>query len=365
MCPRGQARTKRVGDDRPPIEAALRRALAAVHERRDLRPPRRRAPASSCARTTSGTARRRSPVGSPGSASSGGGANRRGAGKSGQQRELAGKARIHDLAQAVAARPGLQTADEPGVARQVDRRPGPKVVMTWLRRTWPLRLSRLTGSRRKRLTLGSTSRSERLARNLRCCGGCPSPGRATRAAAASAAAGSSAGTGGRRPSSAIVVERSLLHSSSRSPIRRCTLARTLVALGRLGEAAARRRARGTTSTQAALELGAARRSISFGARAAASAAACRGGPGATSAPASPRSSARGENGVTLVASTRGRTSRGRAEPLVVRAVARLVDVQERHDQARASSVAADAAGGLDVLGARSSAARAPPSARAA
>ncbi len=52
------------------------------------------------------------------------------------------------------------------------------------------------------------------------------------------------------------------------------------------------------------------------------------------------------------------------EPLVVRSVARPVDVEQRHDQAGLRRVAADAAGRLDVLGASSSAGRARPSARA-
>ena len=49
------------------------------------------------------------------------------------------------------------------------------------------------------------------------------------------------------------------------------------------------------------------------------------------------------------------------EPLVVRPVARLVDIQDGHDQAGPLVVAADAAGRLDVLGAGLRAGRRPPS----
>ena len=52
------------------------------------------------------------------------------------------------------------------------------------------------------------------------------------------------------------------------------------------------------------------------------------------------------------------------EPLVVRAVPRLVDVQDRHHQARPIRVAAHAAGGLDVLGAGLRLPRTRPSAPA-
>ena len=77
---------------------------------------------------------------------------------------------------------------------------------------------------------------------------------------------------------------------------------------------------------------------------------------ATTTPASPRSMARG----------RERRHAGRLDPaveglvvgdeaLVVRAIPRLVDVEQRHDEARALVVAAHAARRLDVLGASSSA----------
>ena len=120
-----------------------------------------------------------------------------------------------------------------------------------------------------------------------------------------------------------------------------------------------------SSRRRSLELARARRrsarrpsgGVSCGAQVAAS---------ARSAPTKPRSSARAENGVTLADLDRAVERLVEvAEALVVRAVARLVDVEQRHDETRVRRRRARRGSSPGCIRRRSSAGRARPSDRAA
>ena len=182
--------------------------------------------------------------------------------------------------------------------------PGPQVVITWLRRIWPCAAAH-AGSLRKRLTLGSTSRRERLTRNLRSCAE-PRWCRACRAVAAQA--GSTRALVLHLHTVVRVVVGHLAPGIEQVANAAIDARAALVALGVVGEGLLVDPRCGTARARGARARGGRQRSARRRAAAVSAGSRCRAS--ATSAPAKPRSSARAEKGVTLRPRPRGRRCRG-------------------------------------------------------
>ena len=192
--PRGQARTNRVGDDLPAVEACPSRrapcgarAGASVRWPAGLLPPARP--------STRGSARRRSPSRLP----------RRGGVDGGGSTACAPARRSASVSLRVSRGSTISSSSRTAARCRARRRcptasagrsarPGPQVVIDLAAADLSVSLARSlvdlctkppVRSLRNRFTLGSTSRSERLTRNLRWCSDSKSC-RASRAAAASA-----------------------------------------------------------------------------------------------------------------------------------------------------------------------------------
>ena len=188
------------------------------------------------------------------------------------------------------------------------------------------------------------------------------PGRGSRAAAACAPPPSRCCTAGApRPCGSSCAIRSQASSRS-STARSCTRWRSSLRLGRVRSRVVLGRARSASASTTKSSCAALARSIALARPPAASSAGARAARAPTTVagqPAVQRPRRERRHARRLHAAVERRVVG--LEPLVVRAVARAVDVEQRDHQARALGSRPDAARRLDVLGAGLRLARARPS----
>lgn len=174
-CPLGQARTKRVGTTCSRSNSPLSSSALRCTRRRE----RSRCPPPGCppsfSWTTNHSGNRQAPMPLRVAHGSLGGGRRRvepGRRHAGQVPELVCEPRLDHFIQSL--RPRIEAADDRRVSRQVDERAGAvrrddlTLAKLSVGATAHGSTSRPVGSRMYRSTSGSTSRSDRFARNLRC-----------------------------------------------------------------------------------------------------------------------------------------------------------------------------------------------------